>query len=429
MAWAELSVGPSDADVVGADNRALQRAVDRVAGQGGGRVVIRPGLYHMEDALHLRSGVQVEGSGRDTVLRKAAEVRSELSADLGYGHYDVSLAEPEKFRVGMGVIITDSRAGGFYETQATLTWRDGDRFGLSHMLNHDYARQAHGRVLSLFPLIRAEGVEGASVANLALDGNRAQNPDAISGCRGGGVFLIQSRNVALRGLHVANVNGDGISFQQCEGTLIADCICEDNTGLGLHPGSGSVRAVLRRCTCRRNGADGIFYCLRVSFSLCEECLIEGNGRHGISIGGRDTDHLIRSNVIRSNGACGVFFRQHDRVMAGNRCLVEGNELAANCQSAGEAEIHLAAPLADVHILGNRIRPTSPRVAGIRVAEGTQGVVLHGNHVEGGPSSAIVIEGDPAAVSLAAPAKQLSVGPDKAPPDAARHLHAPAVRNP
>ncbi|HPD16741.1 MAG TPA: right-handed parallel beta-helix repeat-containing protein [Planctomycetota bacterium] len=423
MAWAELSVGPSSADVCGADNRAIQTAVDRVAALGGGRVILRPGTYHMEDALHLRTGVHVEGSGRETVLRKAAEVRSDLSADLGYGHYDVSLAEPDKFRVGMGVLIGDSRSGGFYETQATLTWRDGDRFGLSHMLNHDYGRYAKGRVVSLFPVVRGEGVHGASVANLAVDGNRAQNPDTLNGCRGGGVFLIQCRQVTLRGLHVANVNGDGISFQQTDGTRIEDCTCEDNAGLGLHPGSGSVRPVLLRCTCRRNGADGIFYCLRVSFSLCEGCLVEENGRHGISVGGRDTDHLIRRNTIRHNGGCGIFFREHDRVMAGNRCHVEENDVAGNCQSSGEAEVHLAAALADVHVLRNRIQPASRRIAGIRVAEGTEGVVIYGNQIGGEAATAMVIEGDPAAVRLGPPEKALAVGPDNAPPDAARHLRA------
>ena len=112
------------------------------------------------------------------------------------------------------------------------------------------------------------------------------------------MFLIQARDVALRGLRVANVHGDGISFQQCAGAAIEDCTCEDNAGHGLHPGSGSVGAVLRRCTCRHNGHDGIFYCLRVSYSLCEACVLEENGQHGISIGGRDTDHLIRDNAIR-----------------------------------------------------------------------------------------------------------------------------------
>ncbi|HUT34025.1 MAG TPA: right-handed parallel beta-helix repeat-containing protein [Planctomycetota bacterium] len=414
MARTRITVGPGD-------NRAIQQAVDKAAAKGGGTVVLRPGIYPMDDSLHLRTNVHVRGSGPDTVLRKAAEVRSDLSTDLGYGHYDVSLAEPEKFRVGMGVLVTDSLAGGFYDTQATLTWREGDRFGISRMLNHDYARGAGGRAVSLFPVIRAEGVENASVSDLAVDGNRAQNPDVLNGCRGGGIFLIQAHRITLRNVRVAGVNGDGISFQQCVGTRIEDCTCEDNAGLGLHPGSGSVGPILRNCTCRRNGADGVFYCLRVSFSLCEGCVIEDNGRHGISIGGRDTDHLIRNNTIRNNGGCGLFFREHDRVMAGNRVQLEANDVAGNCQRLGEAEVHLAAALADVHVLRNRIQAAGPRFAGIRVAEGTEGVVLDGNHIAGDPASAIVIEGDRSVVHLGPPRAPLAVGPEHAPANAAWHL--------
>ena len=421
MAGLMFTVGPEGCDVCGTDNRAIQAAVDQAAAKGGGKVIVRPAVYRMEDSLHLRTNVHVEGAGRETVLRKAPEVRSALSADLGYGHFDVSLAEPEKFRVAMGVLISDDRAGGFYQTVATLTWRDGDRFGISRMLNHDYGRCANGFVVSSFPIISASQVENASVSNLTIDGNRAQNPYQINGCRGGGVFLIQAHNVALRGLLVASMNGDGISFQQCGNTVIEDCTCEDNAGLGLHPGSGSVGAVMRRCTCRRNGADGIFYCLRVCFSLCEECTIEDNGRHGISIGGRDTDHLIRGNTIRNNGGCGICFREHDRVMAGHRNHIEGNVIAGNCQSVGEAEVHVTAFVTDVHILGNRVEPATPRTAGIRVGKNTEGVVIHNNQVEGNAATAIVIEGDRSVVRLGPPAAPLAVGPDRAPPNAARHL--------
>jgi len=419
MAAIEIMVDTEQADSLG--GRAIQAAVDQAAELGGGKVIIPPGIYRMGDSLHLRSGVHVQGAGPDTVLRKAPEVRSQLSADLGYGHFDVSLAEPDKFAVGMGVLISDDRAGGFYETVATLTWRDGDCFGIDRMLNHDYSRQANGFAASAFPIISASHIENASVANLAIDGNRAQNPHRINGCRGGGVFLIQAHNIQLRGVHVSNVNGDGISFQQCEGTVLEDCACEDNAGLGLHPGSGSVGAVMRRCACRRNGGDGIFYCLRVSFSLCEDCEVTSNGGHGISIGGRDTDHLIRRNTIRGNGRCGIYFREHDRVMAGNRNHIEGNELAGNCQSAGDAELHVAAPACDVHLLRNRIEPSSPRIAGIRVVEGTEGVVIHENTIDCEAARAVVIEGDPSAVRLDAPAAPLAVGPENAPDDAARHL--------
>ena len=84
MSESVATVGPAEADFCGTDSQALQAAVDATA-EGGGRVVILPGVYTMHDSLHLRSGVHVTGSGSDTVLRKAPEVRSVLSADLGYG--------------------------------------------------------------------------------------------------------------------------------------------------------------------------------------------------------------------------------------------------------------------------------------------------------------------------------------------------------
>ncbi|MFP4058380.1 MAG: hypothetical protein ACLF0G_16050 [Candidatus Brocadiia bacterium] len=415
----EITVGQREGDVVGDDGRALQEAVDRAAAAGGGTVRVGPGVYPMADSLHLRSRVHVEGSGPETVLRKEPEVRCALAADLGYGHYDVSLAEPERFHTGMGVLVGDDRAGGFTLTVGTLTWREAERFGISRMLHHDYARSANGFVASSFPLISGEGIEDASVARLAVDGNRAQNPTFLNGCRGGGVFLIRTRDVALRDLHVAHLNADGISFQQTVGTRIEECVCEDNANHGLHPGSGSVGAVLRRCTCRRNGADGIYYCLRVSFSLCEECVIEANGRDGISIGGRDTDHLVRRNAVRGNARCGVFFRPHDRAMAGNRNRLEENRVAGNCRARGEGEVHIAAPLADVHLLRNRIRSLAPNVPGVRVAEGTEGVVVHDNTIEA--DQPLVVEGEPEAVHRGPPPRALEVGPEAAPPGAARHL--------
>jgi polygalacturonase len=51
---AHITVGVRDADMIGADNRVLQAAVDYVAGLGGGVVEIGPGEYLMRDSLHLR---------------------------------------------------------------------------------------------------------------------------------------------------------------------------------------------------------------------------------------------------------------------------------------------------------------------------------------------------------------------------------------
>ena len=46
-----ITVGPRDADVVGADNRAIQLAIDALSLRGGGTVRVLPGEYTLIDAL------------------------------------------------------------------------------------------------------------------------------------------------------------------------------------------------------------------------------------------------------------------------------------------------------------------------------------------------------------------------------------------
>ena len=85
----QIRVGLKDADVVGNTNIALQAAVDYVGGLGGGTVAIGPGVYLMEDSLHLRNGVHVQGSGEETVLRKADGASSPLATDGDYGEEQI----------------------------------------------------------------------------------------------------------------------------------------------------------------------------------------------------------------------------------------------------------------------------------------------------------------------------------------------------
>ena len=92
---------------------------------------------------------------------------------------------------------------------------------------------------------------------------------------------------------VRNYNGDGISFQQCNDVTVHACISEGNSGLGLHPGSGSQRPKVSECIARNNGEDGLFLCWRVKEGLFENNILENNGRFGISIGHKDTDNLLR----------------------------------------------------------------------------------------------------------------------------------------
>lgn len=346
-----LSVGHQNADLTGNTNTVLQAAVDRIAAAGGGIVKILPGNYIMHDSLHLRTGVRIEGSGSDTVLLKPPSVSSPILYFLGYGHFDVSVAEPDKFKVGSGICVTDLDAGGFYNTVSAVIAKNGSELIIGKMLNHDYHPSRGGRVLSVYPVISGCNIRNVSVSDLTVDGNASEN-EYLNGCRGGGIFLLQAHHAKLNGITVKNYNGDAVSFQQCRNTLIENCICHENTGTGLHPGSGSVGAVMRNIICRKNGGDGIFYCLRVSFSLCEQCIFEENAGNGISIGHRDTDAIIRNNIIRNNGRHGIYFRKDDLNKTGCRTLITGNDFGKTRKPDETAKIYFDSQADDVVITDN-----------------------------------------------------------------------------
>ena len=79
-----------------------------------------------------------------------------------------------------------------------------------------------------------------------------------------------------------------------------NCHCHDNADLGLHPGSGSQRPIVRGNRLERNNI-GLFFCWGVKYGLAEKNVIEESKSYGISIGHRDTDNLIRDNDVRRSG--------------------------------------------------------------------------------------------------------------------------------
>jgi len=319
-----IRVGLENADIVGADNRVLQAAVDYVAGLGGGVVDIGPGEYLMRDSLHLRPFVTVRGTPGRTVLRKAKAAVSPLALDGDYGEEQVTVVDPHGFQVGDGVAIWDRNAGGFHTTVARLTGRNGRTFSISQPLNADCMVASQAQAATVFPVVSGYHLEGARVEDLIIDGNRAENV-ALNGCRGGGLFLYRCPGTVIVRCLVRNYAGDGLSFQQSNDVLVEDCVSEDNASLGLHPGSGSQRPVMRRCTARRNGEDGLFLCWRVRHGLFESNQLIENGRFGISIGHKDSDNLLRGNLVRLSGGHGIYFRNESEGMAGHRNRLENKE--------------------------------------------------------------------------------------------------------
>jgi hypothetical protein len=380
-----ISVGAKDADIIGTDNRALQAAVDYVAGLGGGVVEIQAGEYVMNDSLHLRSFVTVRGAKDKTILRKARSVSSPLAIDGDFGEEQVTLSNSEGFKVGYGITIWDSQSGGFHTTVGRITGRNGNRFSFDTPLNADCVVANKAMAATVFAVVSGYNLEGARLENLTIEGNKAENVE-LNGCRGGGIFLYRGFGTVIQSCVVRNFNGDGISFQQSNDVLVEGCTSEGNSGLGLHPGSGSQRPVVRSCIARNNGEDGLFLCWRVRHGLFEKNLLENNGRYGISIGHKDTDNLLQENEVRGNHEDGVYFRNEIEGMAGHRNRLERNIIENNGDLADASGIRVRGETRDLVFRDNVIRDVrSPearkQTVGIRIEDGAGPVILEGNQID------------------------------------------------
>ena len=58
-----ITVGASEADILGTDNLAIQKAIDRVAAAGGGTVLIKAGTYTLANSVRLVSNLTLKGEG------------------------------------------------------------------------------------------------------------------------------------------------------------------------------------------------------------------------------------------------------------------------------------------------------------------------------------------------------------------------------
>ncbi len=378
-----LTVGPAKADLVGNDHRLLQAAVDYVAALGGGTVKILPGTFRLRNAVYLRSKVRLLGSGEETILLKEPSISTKLAADSDWYDQEITLADAQGFQIGDGVCLRtrNPHHGGTDVAKRTLVARSGNRFKLDRALRENFWLQGDTTVSTLFPIISGEHIADAVIENLALDGNRAANAN-LDGNYAGCVFLQDCNRITLRNVTARNYNGDGISWQVAHDVLVENCRSQDHAGLGLHPGSGSQRTVMRGNRLARNSI-GIFFCWGVKFGLAEGNIIE-ECRCGVSLGHRDTDNVVRGNTIVRSGQVGVLFRpERGKDFAAHRNRIESNRIEDTGREDGVA-IDVQGATEEIAIVGNELvemRGPAQRI-GIRVGPETRDVRLADNRVQG-----------------------------------------------
>ncbi|MBM3992575.1 MAG: hypothetical protein FJ303_00215 [Planctomycetes bacterium] len=384
--WKEklaITVGMKDADIVGAGDKVIQAGVDYVARLGGGTVKILPGVYRLRNSVFLQSKVRLVGSGADTILFKEPSASTKLAADSDWYDQEITLENADRFQVGDGVTLRARGDGKSYDTviKRTLVARTGNRFKLDRPLRDNFWRRGNAIAVSVFPLVTGEYITDIAIENLTLDGNRTKN-DNLDGNYGGCIFLQDCSRVAIRGVTARNNNGDGISWQICHDVLVENCTSENNAQLGLHPGSGSQRPIIRNNTLKNNDI-GIFFCWGVKYGLAEKNTILGN-RVGISVGHRDTDNLITLNRIHASKDVGILFRpERGKDFCGHRNRLVKNQLVDNGGMNGAA-IDIQGGTEAITITENEFtesRGPAQRVA-VRMGPQTRDITMQGNSIKG-----------------------------------------------
>jgi len=356
-----VTVGPADADIIGTDDVAIQKAIDRVAAAGGGTVLIKAATYTLANSVRLASHLALigEGTGK-TILKRAAGVRSRLKLDADYGEFIATVEDASRFAPGMGVVVVDKLSrSGWTPSVRTITGIEGSTLHFDRFLHMDYAVENDGQVFNTFPLVAGYEVEDVRVGRLTADGSRASS-EPLDGCQAGAIYFFHSRKIEIRNVVAHNYPGDGISTQFVEDPVIENCEAYGNALLGIHLGTGALRGVVRYNRAHDNGEDGIYLCWRVQRGRFEENQSWSNGRDGISIGHKDTDNLFLKNVASANARAGIYFRDEPEINAGHRNTLRENTLEDNGRPGAPGYgVRIEGATRHITLESNIIRDTRP----------------------------------------------------------------------
>lgn len=362
---------------------AIQRAIDALAAEGGGQVVLPAMELTLDRGLELRSRIELIGQGERTVLRKARGRVYPLAGYHNYGMCDAPLRYTAGLEPGMTVALRDNAHGGFFETLARITWVEGDWVGLDQGLHADYEANQEPVLATAYPLVWGRGVEQVAVRGLTLDGARDEQPAGIGACRGAAVYFIHSREFTVEDVTERDFAGEGLGFQMCSHGRIRRCRFEGNAGNGYHPGAGSTAVLFEDCAAERNDRDGFFFCVRANHITVRGCSFERNHGAGLTVGTRDCHNLIEHCRLSYNDGPGLLLRHAVRPVEVHSCIVRGCTLEGNARLHGHGQVEIAGDAHDVVIEGNLIRGLGGvERAGVYIMPTAERIWLAGNDIAG-----------------------------------------------
>jgi polygalacturonase len=385
-----LTVGQTEGDLRGPDDKVIQAGIEYLDRLGGGTLRILPGTYVLQNAIYLRPNITLQGSGETTVLRKADGVVTPVARDSDWFEYGVQVKDATGFTPGGGIMLRSKTGPGDWQyevVRATVTAIEGNVLFIDRITQKDFWTDKNATAATAFPILTAENVDGVTVKDLVLDGNRGKN-EHINGNFSGAVFIQQCNRWRFENVTARNYNGDGYSFQVCDDIRFQNCRAMNNADLGFHPGSGSQRPVFRDCTAKGNSL-GLYFCWAVSDGIAENCTFSENQRFGVSIGHRDTDNLVKNCTMERNGEVGILFRNEGmEFRAGHRNRIENCTIRDTGKEKPGIGIDIQGKTQDITISNTKVLNTASgnQKTGIRIGKEAQRIVLQSNTFDGCPTA-------------------------------------------
>jgi hypothetical protein len=384
-----LTVGQTEGDLQGKDDKIVQAGIEYLNRLGGGTLRILPGTYVLHNAVYLRPNITLQGSGEATILRKADSVVTPLARDSDWFEYGVQVKDATGFTPGSGVMLRSKTGPGDWQfdvLRATVTAIQGNVLFLDRLTQKDFWTEKEATAGTIFPILTAENVDEVQVRDLVLDGHREKN-EHINGNFSGAVFLQHCNRWRFENVTARDHNGDGFSFQVCDDIQFQSCRAMNNADLGFHPGSGSQRPVFRDCTAQGNSL-GLFFCWSVCDGVAENCTFSENKKYGVSIGHRDTDNLVKGCTIERNGEVGILFRSEGtEFRGGHRNRIESCLIRDTGADKPGIGIDIQGTTQDITVSNTKLVNTAggKQNTGIRIGKETQRILLQNNTFDGCPT--------------------------------------------
>jgi hypothetical protein len=391
-----ITVGDESADIPGFTCRAIQLALDAVHIKGGGTVKLTPGLFTVKAPVSLYSNTTLEGSGKDTILRKVDGIRTNFIDDADYGELKLLVKDVDGFLPGMGVQVYDAEQMRecWNVTTAKITAIEGNTIYIDTYLIRDYRADRDGVISNACSVIAAVQADNVRIADLCVDGNKDSN-EMVNGCVGGAIYFHKMKNALVENVLVKDWNGDGISWQITEEVTVRNCEITGCSNFGMHPGTGSPNSVIEGNNSHHNEEDGLYICWRVRDSLVRNNVLHHNGRYGICTGHKDTNILFENNHIYENASDGVNLRRERASNAPHQSVFHNNLVENNGTAKGGYGFSFRSPAKDVVLENNTIRDTGggTQKTGVYIYETALPITLRNNTMSGHTEGDVISELD------------------------------------